>query len=341
MEQEYKIELATENDAEGIARCFRDTYQDYPWPVFFDPEGVKQLMKSPGVTTFVVRDEEGIVQGTGSLVFDSKRDKAELGRTVLHPDFRGVRNAEWLSAYDMLTHHRIGYAKRNGARLVHTAAVSFHPRSQHGLLKSHMVPVGIQLVKYPDISGAGQRESTVVMAHCSSRWSPETLDVYVPDDGVAGVVNDTVGRVNSVAKRTMLKRSVLPYDARASEVSLHLDDIDAEVSRHAVYSMLPGDVPVYMALKGIFETAQRNGLLYVEVKLSASHPSMGDAYTALRESGFKFGGFLPEWLKNGQPHDALLLENVLTQEVDMAKVNVHKDAQHVVEYLTLYDDKNI
>src|SRR3989304_3381959 len=274
MEQEYKIELATENDAEGIARCFRDTYKDYPWPVFFDPNGVRSLMKSPGVTTFVVRDEGNVVQGTGSLIFDPKNDKAELGRTVLHPQFRGVRNAEWLSAYDMLTHHRIGYAKRHGARLVHTAAVSFHPRSQHGLLKSHMVPVGIQLVKYPDISGAGQRESTVVMAHCSSRWSPETLDVYVPDDGIATVVDETVDRINKVAKRTMLTRKVAHYDNRASGVSLHLDDLDAEVSRHAIYSMLPGDEPSNDAIDRVSADALLRGLLYGEGKLSASSPAL-------------------------------------------------------------------
>jgi len=300
-EKQWRIERACPDDAARIAYAFEETYAgvDYPFKhIFFEPNQVRALIEDAKTLTYVVLCGDDVA-GTGSVVFDTSGSRAEVGRACIRPQYRGM-HVNGSSAFGDLIRRRTSDAKTHGASVIYSCGVTGHPKSQVTLSKAGFQPVGVELGKYPDIFGRGQRESTVIMLYKEGDFGLGK-DVFVPKD-VESVVAHGVEMLG-------LDRSI----ARGRGGSYRVDiayATDPDLSRHGKFTVLPGKSMRVGDACGLIERiSEDERLVYSQVEIATTGPMTAAAYNALSCKGFAVSGFAPNWShKDGCAYDVMLME---------------------------------
>ena len=291
----WNIRRAALDDAASIAACFRRSYTpNYPYALF-NEDVVCSNLQNPDVAMWVV-ETGGAVRGTAAVVFDKERRKAELGRACIDPDYRGIKENGRSQFQDLIT-ERVQYALDEGAAILHSTAVTSHPKSQVGLQKGGFIPACFEYGKYADLYGT-QRETTIEMIY---RDSP--LLVY------RRAHRETATKITDLLS--------LPFAAGkdhqpdGSELSQNVDLI----SNHALITVVPGNQsmqdavsPMTDALSQIIDAQDKFD--YVQVKTAADYPHIALLYDALKFNNFRLAGFLPGW---SEDHDFIVMQSLRTQ----------------------------
>lgn len=291
----WNIRRAALDDAASIAACFRRSYTpNYPYALF-NEDVVCSNLQNPDVAMWVV-ETGGAVRGTAAVVFDKERRKAELGRACIDPDYRGIKENGRSQFQDLIT-ERVQYALDEGAAILHSTAVTSHPKSQVGLQKGGFIPACFEYGKYADLYGT-QRETTIEMIYEDS-----PLLVY------RRAHRETATKITDLLS--------LPFAAGkdhqpdGSELSQNVDLI----SNHALITVVPGNQsmqdavsPMTDALSQIIDAQDKFD--YVQVKTAADYPHIALLYDALKFNNFRLAGFLPGW---SEDHDFIVMQSLRTQ----------------------------
>jgi len=291
----WNIRRAALDDAASIAACFKRSYtHNYPYALF-NEDVVCSNLRNPDVAMWVV-ETGGAVRGTAAVVFDKERRKAELGRACIDPDYRGIKENGRSQFQDLIT-ERVQYALDEGAAILHSTAVTSHPKSQVGLQKGGFIPACFEYGKYADLYGT-QRETTIEMIYEDS-----PLLVY------RRAHRETATKITDLLS--------LPFAAGkdhqpdGSELSQNVDLI----SNHALITVVPGNQsmqdavsPMTDALSQIIDAQDKFD--YVQVKTAADYPHIALLYDALKFNNFRLAGFLPGW---SEDHDFIVMQSLRTQ----------------------------
>ena len=325
----WNIRRAALDDAASIAACFRRSYTpNYPYALF-NEDVVCSNLQNPDVAMWVV-ETGGAVRGTAAVVFDKERRKAELGRACIDPDYRGIKENGRSQFQDLIT-ERVQYALDEGAAILHSTAVTSHPKSQVGLQKGGFIPACFEYGKYADLYGT-QRETTIEMIYRDSpllvyrRELSQNVDsisnhaLITVAPGNQSVLSKMTGAFRRAHRETATKITdllSLPFAAGkdhqpdGSELSQNVDLI----SNHALITVVPGNQsmqdavsPMTDALSQIIDAQDKFD--YVQVKTAADYPHIALLYDALKFNNFRLAGFLPGW---SEDHDFIVMQSLRTQ----------------------------
>src|SRR3989344_4156026 len=314
------IRRAREEDVSRIAKCFQAAYTDrYPYGLR-EEEVVRKSLRDPNRAVWVIESSDEVV-GTGSAVFTADKNKVELGRDCVHPDYRGITH-EGKSAIRSLIETRVEYALKQRADIVHVTAVSTHPKTQIGYGKSDFFPACVEIGKYAVLYADGQRETTFEMI---SRQSPffkrQERTSFVPERafGLASVISQGLGY------NCKLESS----NARNGNIDVKVD-ADA-VSDHALITITPGNRGVEEAMDEIYTALGK--YTYVQAKVAAINGITGDVCRRLEDVGLEYSGFLPGWIKSKQAHHDAVVMQIKVEGIDPSKIHMIDTTRNLSEMI--------
>jgi len=315
----WHIRPATAKDAEAVAQCYKETYPDnYPWPQFFNPDQIASAIATENTFTYVIETTEGII-GTGSVVLDDEKRKAELGRACIRPTFRGMRDDN-SSPFSDLIERRVAEAFNQGADLVYSAAVTAHPRSQKTLERHGFIPCAFEPGKYPEVF-MSQRESTIIMISKQSKFS-KGAPAYLPE-AHRDLPLDVIAQLG-------LERCNDQNGNKNGKFNLSVA-IDTHPSRHLVATAKPGDdLDASEVASRIEQLRREENLAYVQVHA----PATPDGAQLQERLGYSVTGYLPDWL--ARESDALVLTRC-TAPVNLERVTQTNSVSRFIDRANMPD----
>ncbi|BAH77245.1 hypothetical protein [Solidesulfovibrio magneticus] len=309
----YTIDAMRPADAPGVAGLFHTIYDaNYPVLDYYVPEKLIALNRQKAVLTLVARLETGEIAGHGAYYRSSPPNPAvyEQGQLLVDPAYRQSSMAfKLLRELDALS-----YAMP-WAEAFFGEAVCNHLVTQKSGDKQGYTPCGIELSLMPDAAYA--KEGAAGRVSCMMGWRmhrDKPSPLYLPE------VYRPV--LEGILSGFSLRRDIRfdPGDHPASGETVltsRLFDL-AQVERVQV-AAVGHDFPARTA--AIEERADRLGLAVVQVSINASSPSTAWAVRTLRQRGYVFGAFAPQWFPDG---DALMLQRLAAQP-DFEAVNLYTD----------------
>jgi GNAT superfamily N-acetyltransferase len=279
-----------------ISRLFRLQYGDnYHTDLLEDPSSISAKVSNGEWIGFVLENEHGELCAHSALLSDGSRS-FKFGRSVVHPDYRGLGYA------DLLTDARTLYAKRIGiSRVIDTLstdAVTAHPISQKLFVRRNFRPSALLIGKLTDYFGKGTRESVVVLTKIQNPAVREERTVHVPECYA------------SIARYLYLqhgcKRSFVtdPGEVVVGDVVPYVDRRSIDMGTVIVSG--GGGAPLLNLVE------RSHTMPYIAVKLPLTDPGTLHTASQLRDRGFLFGGI--EFAVGG---DLLILQRSST--IDTAR----------------------
>lgn len=309
----YTIDAMRPADAPGVAGLFHTIYDaNYPVLDYYVPEKLIALNRQKAVLTLVARLETGEIAGHGAYYRSSPPNPAvyEQGQLLVDPAYRQSSMAfKLLQELDALS-----YAMP-WAEAFFGEAVCTHLVTQKSGGKQGYTPCGIELSLMPDTTYA--KEGAAGRVSCMMGWRmhrDKPSPLYLPE------VYRPV--LEGILSGFSLRRDIRfdPGDHPASGetfLTSRLFDL-AQVERVQV-AAVGHDFPARTA--AIEERADRLGLAVVQVSINASSPDTAWAVRTLRQRGYVFGAFAPQWFPDG---DALMLQRLAAQP-NFEAVNLYTD----------------
>lgn len=286
--QDFTVRRFEPGDAWGVIRCFFEVYGDgYPFDTYYVPQKLITAHERGDMLSAVAVTERGDIVGFGSL----------LRNVALNPRLCETGQASVIPAYRatmaILCIQECLYATAGSDApldVIFGEAVSNHQVMQRISLLFGFAETGVELGLMPGGAyGRGdapeERVSTVltfkILADAPS-------DLYVPS-----VYESELGRL---VQDLALKRTVAVSTA---DLPVGVDsDLDVRLFEAVgVIRVMARSAGHDFAdrLEREMQTAASKGLLVFQVMVNLGEPHSGRVADMLRERGFFFGGFLPQW----------------------------------------------
>lgn len=262
--------------------------------------------------------------GAGAIKFDD--NLAELGSTIIVPEYRSRKNPDGDGVYDELFRERLEVASnlKEAGRidLVNTQLLADKSAAtQHTADKYDFAVTGVYDKKFP-IAYEGKGRVTVVdMLWADSRIENSQEEVYVPDDA-RDFVNTALDNIEGKRSENLesITRDVLTdgedsqnqsYKVKAKAV----DEPEEDPMNFAEVSVVADDDGDYTWTDVLAEIGEAQEQVaddddyWVGVSLDVNDPTSIDAASELSSLGFEYAGFNPGKLEAGDENrDALELQ---------------------------------
>lgn len=318
---DFRIELPTQADAPGIARCFVEVYgSHYPHAEVFAPARYWAQVERGELVPVIARDAAGTVVGHVALERERGAPVAERGEAVVLPAFRGhqllermtERLAEQAAALKLdgvyarpVTIHT--YSQRNDLR----NGMAFCAASL-GLLPEDILPTGLVIPTF------GQRQSLLLAFHFLKNQAPRV--VHAPDR-----YRDILAKLYAAIGADVVFAEPRESMAVESTVDSTLGEGGAgEIRVHAVGSRLADEMERMLG-----DLAGR-GAQYVSLSLPLHDPGTPALAEVARNTGFFYSGLGPSFVDGG---DALLMQWLGTP-LDTGKLQIYSDqARELVSFI--------
>lgn len=328
------IGKASQKHAQNIVDAFVDEYVKY-YGKYVDANKLEQFIGDmpdnidtenlPEEMLWTVEDEtKGDFVGAGAIKFDD--NLAELGSTIILPDYRKSVTPEGRGVYDKLFGERVKTAaelKEEGAvDLVNTqlladkSAATQHTADKHGFAVT-----GIYNKKFPTAYEGKGRVTVVDMLWADSRISNTQDEIYVPEkaEGLVSSALDNIQNKRGDGLEEITRRVLNESEPKGNQMysvrSKEVDKPEGDPMNFAEVSVIADDEGDYTwggVLREISDSqrAVRQGDdFWVGVSLDTNNPSGMDAAQYLHDLGFEYVGFNPGKLDAGEEsQDALELQ---------------------------------
>ncbi len=331
---EPDIQTAETEHAEKIVDAFNDEYVKY-YGKYVDTEALEEFTEQmpeevdpenlPEEMLWAVENEtDRDFVGAGAIKFHE--NLAELGSTIITPEYRESKTPEGQGVYDRLFEERLDAAaqlKNQGAiDLVNTQLLADKSAAtQHTADKHDFAVTGVYDKKFP-IAYEGKGRVTVVdMLWADSRIENDQEEVYAPEEA-EGLVNSALDNIEEKRDESLedITREVLndsesregqSYSVKSKAVDKPEDDpmnfaeISVVADEDGEYSW---DEVMYEIVSAQSEIDDGDDF-WVGVSLDANNPAGMDAAEQLHDLGFEYAGFNPGKLESGdESRDALELQ---------------------------------
>lgn len=307
-------------DAWGIARCFYEVYgEHYPFDTYYIPEKLIEANRLGDMIGVVARTPARDIVGFGSFFrnFAHNPRLYETGQATVIPEYRATFAAWCIQDYLFDTI----------AATVDIDAIFGEPVCNHLVMQqissiSGFVDTGIELGLMPGETyhkgDASSGRISTVLSFKVLRDKP--CEVYLPVEYEA-------------ALRSIISKISLLRDARVSSASIPKGVASRIVTRYFEQAQvlrislceLGQDLEERLAE----EESRERKIAVCQVFLNLGEPWSGRAVAHLRNQGFFFGGFLPQWFET----DGLLMQK-LPSLPDFTSVNLLlEDTRKLFEFI--------
>lgn len=328
------IKPAEPGHAPEIVSAFNDEYVKY-YGKYVDTEKLRNFIMEtaadaegdelPEELLWSVEDEENSdFVGAGAIKFDD--NLAELGSTIIVPDYRERKTPEGNGVYDELFQERLEVASqlKNEGRidLVNTQLLADKSAAtQHTADKYDFAVTGVYDKKFPVAYEGKGRVTVVDMLWADSRIENSQEQVYIPDDAEE-LVNAALDNIEGKRSEGLeeITRDVLTEGESSDEQSYSVktkavDSPEEDPMNFAEVSVVADDEGEYtwndvLTEIGEAQTQIADGDDYwVGVSLDVNAPTSMGAASELSSLGFEYAGFNPGKLEAGDENrDALELQ---------------------------------
>ncbi len=287
-EVNFTIRRFIPSDAPALAELAYDTYgYSYLYENVYYPDRTIALNKINEIISVVAVTEEGILAGhTGLFCNPAYPGVAELAMAMVKPEYRGYH------LFDKTSVLCVSTALDLKLNALFSQAVTLHTRSQPGLKKIGLLPVGILLAYFtaPECKGienlTHDRVSPLVVFKLLAPYHAGTL--YLPGrhcEFISGLLSSvSVGWENGEQFDTGKTKSV--YSIQVNEVSSYARMFVYETGHDLV-----------MELKQYLYRLRKEKLLLGELMLNLEDPLNTLLYEEIESLGFIFTGILPATIR--------------------------------------------
>jgi len=287
-DQEFTVRQFTPGDAWGVIRCFFEVYGDgYPFDTYYVPHMLIAAHEQGDMRSAVAVTERGDIVAFGSLLHHVAANPrlCETGQASVIPDYRATLAILCIQEclYTMA---------ENDAPIdvIFGEAVSNHQAMQRVSLLFGFVETGIELGLMPGAPyGRGNAPEERVSTVLTFKILGDTpRDLYLPPDYEA-VLGELLPDL-PLARTVRVSTADLPGDA-ATDLDVRLFEaagvlrVMARSTGHDFGDRLARELAL----------AASKGVLAFQVMANLGEPWSGRIVERLREQGFFFGGFLPQW----------------------------------------------
>ena len=298
-DQDFTVRLFQPGDAWGVIRCFYQVYGDgYPFDTYYAPRKLIEAHERGDMRSAVAVTDRGDVVAFGSLLRHVAVNPrlCETGQASVIPDYRATMA--------ILCIQECLYATAGDDApidVIYGEAVSNHQVMQRVSILFGFSETGIELGLMPGAAYGGgdapeDRVSTVLTFKIL-RDTPR--DLYLPpayEAVLGGLLSDLpLARTLRVSTAEPPANVVSDLDVRLFEAVGVLRVMARSAGRDF------GD-----RLDHEMKTAASRGVLVFQAMVNLGEPHAGKVADMLRERGFFFGGFLPQWFGD----DGLLMQKL-------------------------------
>jgi len=316
--EEYRLSVATPDDAEDIAKLIYRTYgYTYAKENIYFPKKNEQALAGRDKFAVMVRTSSGEAAGHFAVLHSTDSNIGEVAEVVVSaPHRRRGLMTRMLNAL-------IGLAKKNGLKALFGEAVTVHLISQNvnhklGFHSTALLLANLPLTKYRDLVESYPQDVSVVIDYLL--LDPiETRDAYLPakyEDILARIYGrQGISVVNKSPARPVLSDETkfdlsIQYDNRTALVVIEDYGIDLEelVARLTI-------------------SARDEGLNTVLFDLPLDHPGTTGAVAAFEKQQFVFGGLM---LLFHNERDYLRMQNTISV-LDMGMIYTYSDTANEIK----------
>ena len=360
------IKIAETLDAENIVTAFNNEYVKY-YGKYVDENKLESFIQDelpedlesdnvPDEMIWTVENNENEdFIGAGAIKFDD--NLAELGSTIISPEYRGKRTEDGTGLYDELFLHRLNEAEKlvrsgeidivNTQLLADKSAATQNTAHKHGFAVT-----GIYDKKFPVAYEGKGRVTVVDMLWADSNIENSQEEVYVPETA-SELVEEALENINQ--KRSdeyeEITREVLGSDAGNHESQSYsvntkvVDGPEEDPMNFAEVSIVEDELGDYAWSDVVKEISSAQTQIsneeddyWVGISLDANHSSGTSAARFLEEFGFEYAGFNPGKLEtSGENRDALEMEYRPSDE-KIAKQYINEAVQFMDAADTSYEE---
>lgn len=299
--ESYTIRRFEPGDAEGVVRCFYQTYgYAYVNDSAYEPRRLAALNRSGRYLSFVAVAPDGEIAAHYALDREPAAPSAEGCGAIVAPRHRGKRLLARLRA------EAEAYAKELQLEGFFSEPVTDHGATQHESERfgARITSIALghspraMLAKHMSLSATGQRQSLTLYA--KTLRAPAERSVALP-------------RRHGAVLRSAYERLGVPISGAAPAVGGQYGEIRTTVSRSARYADVAvlqiGDDSTAAVLQAVRDVRALGSADVIYALLPVDDPRCDELCTLLEDEGMFYSGLVP-WGLEGR--DALRLQLPLT-----------------------------
>ena len=298
--QAWKVDIFRPEDAEGVARLFRDVYgEGYPVRTYLEPQRLIQENAARSTISSVARTARGEVVGHNAL-FNSAAHPGtyESGAGAVHAAYRGGKGI-----FTKMVEHGLEVAKTlSCVNSVFCEPVCNHVFSQKLTGKAGFIlrALEVDLISAAAHEKEGKVSGRVSAFLCFRTFQPRPHTVYLPT-AYRDVLDFFYERLDD-SRDFRISKARLPAKI-VSKIRPQIFE-SAGVARIAVDD---AGADFTARMEELENELKKRGIEVIQIWLDLSSAWVGDAVEALRGKGYFIGGALPRWFDN----DGLLMQKIL------------------------------
>lgn len=331
---EPDIKTAETQHAEEIVDAFNDEYVKY-YGKYVDTDALSSFIAEMSeevntdnppeemIWTVENQDNHDFI-GAGAIKFHD--NLAELGSTIIVPEYRKSKTPDRQGVYDRLFQERLEEAaelKQNGAvDLVNTQLLADKSAATQNTANKHDFAVtGVYDKKFPVAYERKGRVTVVDMLWADSRIENSQEEVYTPEEA-EGLVDKALENIDEKRSdnleeitRDVLNESESRENQSYKVKSKAVDTPEDDPMNFAEVSVVADDEGDYSWDDVLYEIADAQSQIdekddfWVGVSLDVNNSTSVDAAQELHSLGFEYAGFNPGKLESGDENrDALELQ---------------------------------
>ena len=309
--QKLTYRLFRPEDAPGVGRLFFQVYGDgYPVDEPYVPELLIEANRTGRTRTVVVQAEDGSIVAQAACFQSSPPNLRlyEYGQLLLDKNYRNTFAAARMHQFFV----KNLFGQMDGVDGTYGEAVCHHLATQKMIKGSGFRECGVELGLMPEAAYAGEG----VHGRASCLYAQR---VDRDQSGALFLPGEWGGLVQGILGQWPLSRQVAqgdaPVPARAA-TELEAKHFAFAGVRRVTVRRIGADFAERLA--GELAAATQDDAALVQLSLCLGEAWAGQAAQALRQAGFFFGGFMPQWFgETGPGPDALLTQRFM-QPVTLA-----------------------
>ena len=296
---EWVVDLMRPEEAEGVARLFREVYgEGYPVRTFIDPDRLRAENQAQRVISSVARTTAGDIVGHNALFHSAPTPRIfESGAGLVHRHYRGGHGI-----FGQLYIHGQNVAAEMGVDAIWGEPVTNHTFAQKMTYSygARLFAVEADLMPAAAYTKEASAQGRVSTFMCFFVFRPSLQRVYVP-----AVYKSQLEFMYGELLPHRELATPPPGRPEEGETALEPEFFDfAAVVRIAVNRIGRDFSPT---LADTEAESVRQGVQVIQVWLRLNDPGVGHAVESLRSRGYFLGGPLPHWFGD----DGLLMQKTL------------------------------
>lgn len=303
--QKLTYRLFRPEDAPGVGRLFFQVYGDeYPVDEPYVPELLIEANRTGRTRTVVVQAEDGSIVAQAACFQSSPPNLRlyEYGQLLLDKVYRNTFAAARMHQFFV----KNMFGQMPGVDGTYGEAVCHHLATQKMIKGSGFRECGVELGLMPEAAYAGEG----VSGRASCLYA-QRVDQDQP--GALCLPGEWGGLVQGIMGQWPLSRQVAQGDAPVlaqAATELEAKHFAFAGVRRVTVRRIGADFAHRLA--GELAAATQNDAALVQLFLCLGEAWTGHAAQALRQAGFFFGGFMPQWFgEAGTGPDALLAQRFM------------------------------